>query len=334
MFRGEGGRPTQVILPALEWRLDLLDLSPFSGAEGTQRTLGAGLEHARRPFDLGHGPLLRALLVQRGDESPELFLTLHHIIADGWSLSVLVEELGAVYNVLAEGREPCASPITPPVRGLRPLPAALAAGRCPGAPVSLLARAAGPRSPAAGVARGRAAAAVAVFSGCRPRGATARVGCQQAGRGASDTRNDDIHAPAGGILCLSVPLHRAGRPVRGHPDLQPPFPRRRGLHRVSCQHAGGARARCSGDLAFEELLREVRESTLGAYANQDVPFERLVEELNPERDVRLPAALSGHVCLSEHAGASPGNAPPGLPPAPLGHRGGEVRPAPERRPGR
>ncbi|MBV8128370.1 MAG: amino acid adenylation domain-containing protein [Planctomycetaceae bacterium] len=287
VFRGEGGRPTQVILPELEWRLDLLDLSPFSGAEGTQRTLGAGLEHARRPFDLGHGPLLRALLVQRGDQSPELFLTLHHIIADGWSLSVLVEELGAVYNALAEGREPALPPLPHQFAdfalsqrhwlrdGALEPQLAFWRERLAHAPPPLELPGDGPRPPLPSF-----------------QGAVHEVRLP----GSVVSKLEEVPATPGTttfmrlLAAFYVFLFR----YTGRDDLCVGTP-------ISNRHFPGAeafigflvntlvvRARCSGDLAFEELLREVRESTLGAYANQDVPFERLVEELNPERDVRYP----------------------------------------------
>src|SRR4029077_20816712 len=86
------------------WTLPRLDLSalPAGGAEIETRRLLA--EEARRPFDLERGPLLRAMLLRRGDEDHALLFDMHHIISDGWSAGVLVQEVTALYAAFAEGR--------------------------------------------------------------------------------------------------------------------------------------------------------------------------------------------------------------------------------------
>ncbi|HVR96471.1 MAG TPA: condensation domain-containing protein, partial [Thermoanaerobaculia bacterium] len=102
-FEEAGGQPVQVIAPALEIELPLVDL-------GEAAEIGAlALEEARRPFDLARGPLLRALLVRRSPRSRRwtaehvLLFTLHHTVSDGWSMGVLAREVAALYEAFAAG---------------------------------------------------------------------------------------------------------------------------------------------------------------------------------------------------------------------------------------
>src|SRR5207244_9336218 len=63
------------------------------------------LEEASIPFDLGRGPLLRGKLLRLGEEEHVLLLSMHHIVSDGWSVGVLVRELGVLYEAYAGGKE-------------------------------------------------------------------------------------------------------------------------------------------------------------------------------------------------------------------------------------
>ncbi|HEY0411151.1 MAG TPA: condensation domain-containing protein, partial [Candidatus Dormibacteraeota bacterium] len=85
--------PVQRVEPAVAVELPVIDLSGAADAEAEAVRLRRA--EARRPFDLERGPLLRATLLRLSGSEHELLLTLHHIVSDGWSLGVLVEELGA-----------------------------------------------------------------------------------------------------------------------------------------------------------------------------------------------------------------------------------------------
>ncbi len=99
--RGRAGRPPRVARrPARRGRGGL----PADAARGETRRLAAA--EALRPFDLARGPLLRALLVRAGAEEHALLFNLHHVVADGWSLGILVREVSELYAARAEGREP------------------------------------------------------------------------------------------------------------------------------------------------------------------------------------------------------------------------------------
>src|SRR5262249_5586902 len=99
------GRPVQRVAPppAGEWEVPLIDLAglpvPARGAEGTR----LAREEAVRPFDLARGPLLRVALLREGGTAHQALFTLHHIAADGWSIGILLRELGELYGAFRAG---------------------------------------------------------------------------------------------------------------------------------------------------------------------------------------------------------------------------------------
>ncbi|MGH7394037.1 MAG: amino acid adenylation domain-containing protein, partial [Candidatus Methylomirabilales bacterium] len=97
------GVAVQRIAPVLEVRLPVVELQGLGAGEREAEVRRLAAEEAQRPFDLARGPLLRVCLVKLGEEDHGLFLTLHHIIIDGWSMGVFVRELSALYQAYATG---------------------------------------------------------------------------------------------------------------------------------------------------------------------------------------------------------------------------------------
>ena len=93
-FRTVAGEPVQVVAEDSGFIPPLIDLQGLPGRGEASRLAAA---EARRPFDLGCGPLLRAALLRLGAEEHVVLMTMHHIVSDGWSMGVLVRELGALY---------------------------------------------------------------------------------------------------------------------------------------------------------------------------------------------------------------------------------------------
>ncbi|WP_415668776.1 condensation domain-containing protein, partial [Xenorhabdus nematophila] len=94
-----GGQPCQHIDPAdIGFTLSFHDFCQLDPELHTQRVAEFAEQEAQIPFDFTQGPLIRGQLLQLADEEHVLLLTMHHIITDGWSLSVLVRELGAFYR--------------------------------------------------------------------------------------------------------------------------------------------------------------------------------------------------------------------------------------------
>ncbi|NER64731.1 AMP-binding protein, partial [Pseudomonas sp. MAFF212427] len=107
VFADSNGQPVQRILPSLDWQLTQLDLSAETAASVQQRRE----TEARQPFDLERGPLLRVTLVRLGSEEHQLWVTLHHIIADGWSMNILIDEFSRLYAAACQGQQAQLAPL-------------------------------------------------------------------------------------------------------------------------------------------------------------------------------------------------------------------------------
>ncbi|MEV5988020.1 amino acid adenylation domain-containing protein [Streptomyces sp. NPDC052051] len=238
------------------------------------------------PFDLTAGPLLRMRLLRTADDEHILVVVLHHIVSDGWSVTVLFAEFAEIYAALAEGRP---SPLPPleiqygdvALRERHARPDASAGAlrywkeRLAGAPPVLELPPDHPR-PAVQSFRGGSWHFDLPAPLVRDLAATGR-------------RRDAT--PFMVLLALfQVLLHR----YCGQDDVVVGIPvanrERAELERLIGFFVNTlpVRADCSGDPTFAELLERVRDACLGAYAHQEVPFEKLVEELKPPRDLGRP----------------------------------------------
>ncbi|GAB4192319.1 MAG: hypothetical protein OHK0022_06410 [Roseiflexaceae bacterium] len=282
-FATAGGLPVQRIGPAWPVELPVIDLSDLPAGEREEQARAISQAEASRPFDLSSGPLLRAVLVQQGHDDALLLLTLHHIVTDAWSRAVLTRELSVLYAAELADR-----------------PATL-----PELPVQYADYAAWQRRWLAGEQfqqqldywRGTLAGLAPLdLPTDRPRpvvqttsGAALRfrleAGLVAALRELS--RREDVTPFMLLLATFQTVLSRysrqsniaVGSPVanRSHPEVE---------DLIGCFiNVLVLRTDLGGDPSFRQLLARVREVTLGAYAHQDVPFERLVEELAQERDL-------------------------------------------------
>ncbi|HYP52501.1 MAG TPA: amino acid adenylation domain-containing protein, partial [Pyrinomonadaceae bacterium] len=104
VFERVEGRPVPVVLGEQTLALPLTDLRHLSECDREVETLRLMTEEAQRPFDLAKGPLVRAGLARVADDGHVLLITMHHVASDGWSMDVLVREVGALYEAFSEGR--------------------------------------------------------------------------------------------------------------------------------------------------------------------------------------------------------------------------------------
>jgi hypothetical protein len=108
-FRFQDGMPVQVVAETLHVPVPVTDLS--SSEDPQDQALAVARDEARTPLDLENGPLIRARLLRISSHEHLLLLTLHHIIFDGWSRRIFVQELAALYEAFCAGKP---SPLAPP----------------------------------------------------------------------------------------------------------------------------------------------------------------------------------------------------------------------------
>ncbi|MBN8231298.1 amino acid adenylation domain-containing protein [Corallococcus macrosporus] len=281
------GQPVQRIAPSLSLPLRVESLEALPASEREQALRRTAEAEARTPFDLGAGPLVRVRLLRLGETEHVLLLMLHHICCDGWSLTVMERELQALYAAFRTGTTPA----------LPALPVQYAdhavwqrqwlqgehltqqlewwRGELSGAPPALELPTDRPR-PSAQSTRG------AVHRHALPPelGKALEVLCRRQGVTL-------FMALLGGMHLLLSRLSGQDDVVIGSPIS--------GRTRQEVEPLIGffintlpLRVQGEGSLGFGELLRRVRKTCLDAYAHQEVPFEQLVDALQPERDLSRP----------------------------------------------
>ncbi|HEX6101030.1 MAG TPA: amino acid adenylation domain-containing protein [Thermoanaerobaculia bacterium] len=104
IFPSRDGRVQQQILDRLDFKLERIDLSRSSARDEEARSLCQA--DAARPFDLASGPLIRGKVIKLADDEHILMLNMHHIVSDGWSLGVMIQELTLILEAFREGRGP------------------------------------------------------------------------------------------------------------------------------------------------------------------------------------------------------------------------------------
>ncbi|HVR08520.1 MAG TPA: condensation domain-containing protein, partial [Thermoanaerobaculia bacterium] len=305
VFVEAAGVPFQRVGPVPGQLLPLVDLSalPHPRCQATAHALAAA--QAGVAFDLARGPLFRARLLRLGEHEHLLVLVTHHIVADLWSFGVLIGELSSGYDAARAGRrQPLAalplqyadwsvwqrSWLTGEVLERR---LAYWRRQLAGAPQVLELPADRPR-PAAQRFRG----ALLPFSLPAPLGTGLRAAAQAVGA-----------TPFMAFFtAFAVLLHRCsgqddllvGSPVAGR--TRPELARLVGLFVNTLVLRTGL----EGDPTLLELLGRVRETVLGALAHQDLPFEGLVDELQPFRDPSRPPLVQVMFVFQDVPAPAPG----------------------------
>jgi amino acid adenylation domain-containing protein len=273
----------------------------FTQIDLTGEAQVAGLLHeqATTPFDLAEGPLFRAVLARMGDDRHALVIAMHHAVSDGWSLNVLLREITSAYTALVDGREP----------ELAPLPAQYADFAA--WQRKLLAD--GELEPSISYWRDQLAGVTPLELPTdfrRPPRMTFNGATHPVEVGADLGIALEQLAKAEGVtvfMLLLTAFHTLLSRITGQQDIAVGSPVA-GRQHPDVQNLIGffvntlvLRADLSAAPSFREALDRVRSTCLDAYAHQDVPFEKLVEQLQPERDLSRSPLFQVMFVLDEAA---------------------------------
>ncbi len=283
-FPAVAGLPVQEIVPNQTVAVKREEWFALNSDEWQKHIQRAIQEEARAPFDLAAGPLLRVKLLQHSTEEALLLVTLHHIIADGWSISVLIREVATAYQAVLAGQD----------LGIAPLPVQygdyvlwqqlwlqgnvleqqLAYWRKQlASPPNLLQLPTDYPRPALQSHQGA---------------------CQDFHFSAQLTQQLEKLSQSSGVTLFMTLLAGFGTLLyrySGQSDILigSPIANR---NRAEIEPLIGfftntlvLRLQLENDLSFAEVLRQVREITLDSYAHQEAPFEQIVEALQPERSL-------------------------------------------------
>ncbi len=286
---GEAG-PILVVTPAAPFLLPVVDLTALPAAARAAIAHRLAAEEGKQPFDLARGWMVRALLLDEGERAATVLVTMHHIASDGWSLVLFIRELSALYGSLSVDTGSTASRPAPlPELAIQYSDFARWQRRWLTGEV-LDAQLAYWREALAG------APLLLDLPTDRPRGTERSTRGARQGFTLPAGLESDLRALARGqgatlFMILLATFHAYLSRSSGQDDILTGVPIA-GRNRIETEGLIGlfvntlvVRARLDGAPSFTQLLSQVRSAALAAYAHQDLPFERLVEDLHPERNL-------------------------------------------------
>jgi amino acid adenylation domain-containing protein len=278
------GSPVQRILPSMKMLVSIADLSDIPNGVSEARVRQLALEEARQPFDLAGDPLVRARLLRVNEQDHFLILNVHHAVLDGWSMGTLFQELGNLYEVFSEGQPVPLSPLPVQFADYAVWQRETIQGDVLAAQLDYWKRQLGDHLPALNVPADYARPATQSFRGARQ----AMLLSEELTQALKElSRREGVTVFMTLLAAFNILLSRhsgqddviIGSTIAGRnrPEIE-------GLIGFFI-NALVLRIDLSGEPSFLELLKRVREVCLGAYTHQDLPFEKIVEAINPERDL-------------------------------------------------
>lgn len=282
-FTAVAGEPVQHIAASRQIPLVITDLQALPEAQREAEAQRLGRERVRAPFDFVNGPLIRCELFRLRPDEHLLLLPMHHIISDGWSLGIITRELGALYSAFVQGQP---SPL--PELELHYVDYAVwqrnwLQGETLAQQIAYWRSALGDNPAPLQLPTDRPRPAVLTPNGDRVCFSWPRELAEQARQ---LSRTHQVTPFMTLLAAFKVLLQR----YSGAPDIIVGSPIANRNHPGIANIIGFfvntlvLRTNLDGDPTFAEVLQRVREVTLNAYNNQDVPFEKLVEALHVERD--------------------------------------------------
>jgi aspartate racemase len=278
------GRPHQIITPCPTLVLPVVDLQTFPDVGREAEVQRQATEESQQRFDLGQAPLIRAKLLRLAEMEHVLLLTMHHIVADGWSHGVFWRELEVLYNAFASGQPALLPAVSIQYADFAAWQREWLQGDLLKAQVSYWKEQLVGAPPVLELPTDHPKPAVQTYRGARQSQVLPKR-LLHALQALSLREGSTVFMTL--LAAFTTLLHRytgqedilVGSPIANRNSVE-----LEGL--IGCfVNTLVLRTDLSGDPSFRTLLRRVREVTLGAYAHQNLPFEKLVEALQPERDL-------------------------------------------------
>ncbi|ASS75372.1 hypothetical protein CIG75_10465 [Tumebacillus algifaecis] len=270
----------QTVLSDLRLTIPLLDVTDLAAAELEAQIAS----ESKRPFDLTSGPLLRATVLQHGADHYTLVLVMHHIIGDGWSFGVLIGEMVALYEAFLAG-SPSPLPELPVQYGdFAHWQREWMQGEVLQKQLGYWQEQLGQGLTTLHLPTDRPRPAMQTFAGATydfwvPKALEQRL--------EAFSKREDVTLYMTLLSAFKVLLYRYT--MQEDISVGSPIANR---NKAEIEGMIGffvntivLRTGVSGDLSFRSLLSRVKQTAVGAFANQDLPFEKLVEHLQPERNM-------------------------------------------------
>ena len=282
-FPEKNGVPEQKVNDQIDLPVDQIDLRHLSLVNRERELQRARLMESERPFDLQTGPLLRVKLLQLAEGEHVVLMTMHHIVGDAWSTGVLIQEFSQLYQDYAAGKPPSLAPLEIQYTDYAAWQREWLQGDALEKQLDYW------RKQLAGVAT-----LELPLDRPRPSLMSQRAAVLSVHLNASLSEELKQLARREGATLFMVLLAAwqlllsrysgqedvaVGAPIAGRTRTEASFLIGFFVNTLVM------RSRISQQSSFRDLLRQVRQVSLDAYDHQDVPFEKLVEALHPERDL-------------------------------------------------
>ena len=283
-FKAVDGEPSQIISDAQPIRLPVIDLRALSPANRETELQRHISNELGRVFDLARGPLLTMNLLKLGDREHVLVKNVHHIISDSWSEEIFLSEWTSLYESFSQNKPSILDPLPIQYADYSEWQKQALQGEAMEQQTAYWKNQLGGEMPSLSLPTDHPRPATASLAGSAvkftlPPSLTAAL--------KTLGRQEEVTLFITLITAFKVLLHR----YTAHTDIAvgTPITNR---NRFELENLIGfflntlvLRTKFTGDLGFREILGRVREVTLGAFENQDLPFEVLVEKLQPERNL-------------------------------------------------
>lgn len=283
-FHEENGEPFQIVNPEVKMPFADSDLRTVPENERMTKVMELARDEARRPFNLEEAPLLRGRLIRLDENEHLLVLVVHHIVFDGWSFSILLKEFNYYYEARLKGCKQGLPDLAIQYGDFAQWQKETAAAGHLKKQTAYWQNQLGRERPVLDLPVDKQRPAIQTYNGARfvssvPVELAKQLQTLAGKKGAT------LYMVL--LAAFNILLYR----YTGQTDMMIGSPVANRNRRETEGLIGFftnnlvLRTKFSNQTTFEELLREVRETTLEAYSNQDLPFEKLVEELHIERDM-------------------------------------------------